>query len=62
MTRTFFITSYLVMNDPTVTLKSEIKTVISEAEKTALFCSKQPIYKLSLQDKNCKLFGFFEYF
>lgn len=61
--RTFFITSYLVMYDPAVILESEIKTVISVAEKTALFCSKQRIYKLSLLDKSQpKLFVFFKYF
>lgn len=63
MARTFFITSYLVMYDPAVILESEIKTVISVAEKTALFCSKQRIYKLSLLDKSQpKLFVFFKYF
>ena len=51
------------MYDPAVILESEIKTVISVAEKTALFCSKQRIYKLSLLDKSQpKLFVFFKYF
>ena len=50
------------MYDPAVILELEIKTVISVAKKTSLFCSEQRIYKLSLLDKSQPKLFFFKIF